>query len=409
MTTSRRAYGTGTLTHLGGDRWRFRDYHDGVRLSRVFRAPNQTAANKAVPGVRRELVDTHDRRKDADGVERERRQEWTVSRYADYYLEKWASVHLASSTRAERKRVLESVVKPAIGTVKMRDVTPTTLQDFYRRLEGRTRYDKKDGDKIAGATIWKIHTAIRALFSFAVDVMEDFQVNPAAHKAARPSMGQVGGRKRAVDVHEVESFVALVRAEKPEIAVPVMLCAWLGARRSEVLALRRKDFDLETGEVVIRRSVTETPDDGMVVREYNKTATQRVVPLDGYTIGEMRALFAEQRRQRAKLGPGWMGAKKQEDDWVCAQGNGEVIGPVHFNAVFRAFVKKHELQISPHLLRHALVSQLIAKGYDAVTISAITGHSPGVLLKTYAHAFDKRKQEAIEALGADREAARAAH
>lgn len=35
------------------------------------------------------------------------------------------------------------------------------------------------------------------------------------------------------------------------------------------------------------------------------------------------------------------------------------------------------------------------------------GHSPDVLLRTYAHAFDARKREATDALGAAREAAQA--
>ncbi len=51
---------------------------------------------------------------------------------------------------------------------------------------------------------------------------------------------------------------------------------------------------------------------------------------------------------------------------------------------------------------------MIALGFDAVTIAAMSGHSPDVLLKTYAHAFDGRKREAMEALGAARLAARAA-
>jgi hypothetical protein len=51
---------------------------------------------------------------------------------------------------------------------------------------------------------------------------------------------------------------------------------------------------------------------------------------------------------------------------------------------------------------------MIALGFDAVTIAAMTGHSPDVLLKTYAHAFDKRKREAVDKLGAARQAARQA-
>ena len=44
----------------------------------------------------------------------------------------------------------------------------------------------------------------------------------------------------------------------------------------------------------------------------------------------------------------------------------------------------------------------------AVTIAAMSGHSPEVLLTAYANAFDTHKREAMEALGEARKAARAA-
>ncbi len=59
-----------------------------------------------------------------------------------------------------------------------------------------------------------------------------------------------------------------------------------------------------------------------------------------------------------------------------------------------------------HGLRHAWCSQMIALGFDAVTIATMTGHSPDVLMRAYAHAFDKRKREAVDAMGEARKAAR---
>ena len=402
----------------GDGRWRFQvRADDGTPLSRVFRADSETAAEKALPAIRVELLERHAAKlaaaqdeRDAAGVERERRQEWTVARYADFYFEEWASKHLAASTQEECRRIIDKVIKPSIGSMRMADVTATTLTELYNRMEKQTAYGKEDGTKLAGATIWKRHNTIRAIFTFAVEVMEDFNVNPAAKRVAKPKVSQDGDVRRAVDVKEVEAFVALVQREKPEIAVPVMLSAWLGSRKSETLALKRRDFDLEAQTVTIRRSVTQgsTGEKKVVVKEWVKNTKPRTVPLDAHTVAKVRAVFAEQAQNRLRYGVGWQGGKTPADDWVCADASGEMITPNHFEAVFRAFAKKHELRMNPHLLRHALVSQLIALGYDAVTVSSITGHSPQVLLKTYAHAFDKRKQQAIQKLGTARKKARAA-
>ena len=408
MTTSRQ-YGTGSLRHLGDDRYRFQVRHEGVLLSRVFRAKNETAANKATGAIRLELIERHEQRKDAGGMEREQRQEWTVSRYADYYLEKWASVHLASTTRRRYTGVIETNVKPHIGTMRMRDVTPTTLQELYTRLGEKGSRQRGGDGALSGPSIWMVHNVMRALFSFAVDVQEDFASNPAASKAAKPGVPRTGSAKRAVDVAEVERLVKLAREDVPQIAVPVMLSAWLGTRRSETLALQWRDVDIEAAEVTVRRSVTQTPADGVVVKETTKTGKARTVPIDANTAAMLKAARTKQLEARLSFGVGWRGGRTPELDWVCALPDGTMIEPEFFANTFRAFVERNQItHITPHLLRHAFVSQLIAAGFDAVTISAITGHSPDVLLRTYAHAFDDRKRKAIATLAKARVAARAA-
>ncbi|MDP2182641.1 MAG: tyrosine-type recombinase/integrase [Actinomycetota bacterium] len=90
-------------------------------------------------------------------------------------------------------------------------------------------------------------------------------------------------------------------------------------------------------------------------------------------------------------------------------GGKPLITPEAFSVAFRTVAERNTLgHIAPHVLRHSWVSQMIAFGFDAVTIAAMTGHSPDVLLKTYAHAFDTRKRKAVEALGEARNEARAA-
>lgn len=408
--TTRRQYGTGSLRHLDDDRYRFEiRADDGARLSRVFRAKSETAANKATGAIRLELIEKHEQRKAAGGVEREQRQEWTVERYADYYLEKWASVHLASTTRRRYTGVIETNIKPNIGKMRMRDVTPTTLQELYRKLGDKGARQRGGDGALSGPSIWMVHNVLRALFSFAVDVQGDFLTNPAASKAAKPSVPRTGCAKRAVDVVEVEQLVKLACADVPQIAVPVMLSAWLGTRRSETLALQWRDVDLEGAEVTVRRSVTQTPADGVVVKETTKTGKTRTVPIDADATAALRAARAKQLEARLSFGAGWRGGRTPELDWVCALPDGAMIEPEFFANTFRAFSGRNKItDITPHLLRHAFVSQLVAMGKDAVTISAITGHSPEVLLRTYAHAFDDRKRDAIDALAEVRAAARAA-
>ncbi len=154
--------------------------------------------------------------------------------------------------------------------------------------------------------------------------------------------------------------------------------------------------------------LTQTPTDGVAVKS-TKTGKQRTIPLDAHTVAGLRAIQRERRERRLSLGPKhWHGADSATDDYLATTPDGAMIEPDLFTNSFRTLAKQNKLaHITPHVLRHAWVSQMIALGFDAVTIATMTGHSPDVLMRTYAHAFDKRKREAVEALGEARREARA--
>lgn len=50
-------------------------------------------------------------------------------------------------------------------------------------------------------------------------------------------------------------------------------------------------------------------------------------------------------------------------------------------------------------LRHLACTRMLAAGVDVATAASITGHTPQVLLETYAHVFAHRRREAVAALG----------
>lgn len=406
---TRRPHGTGSLQHRGGDRWRFQiRAEDGKPLSRVFTAKNRTEANKATGKVKAELLDAYEQSKDAAGVERDRRQAWTVERYVDHYMTAWAPHHLEDTTRARYKSIYKHNVCPYIGKVRMVDVTPAVLTNLYATLGSENARVRGGDGALSGSTISTVHNVLRSLFSFAVDIEGDFPTNPAASKAARPKVDTTPPPRRGLTIAEVEAFVKRANDKAPHIAVPVMLSAYLGTRRGETVGLRWIDVDFAAGTITVRRSVSYTAESGLRVKS-TKTGKQRTIPLDPHTLSELKRIQKEQRIARLRFGRGWAGAESPSEDYIAIEPNGAGFRPDVFGAFFRTFCEQQEIVgITPHMLRHAWVSQMIALGFDAVTIAAMSGHSPDVLLKTYAHAFDARKREAMDALGAARTAARGA-
>ncbi len=407
--TTRRLYGTGSLRHLGGDRYRFQIRADGKLLSRVFRARNQTEANKAAGDVRRELLEQHERCGNLAGAEREERRQWTVKQYSAYYFQRWAPYHLADTSRARYLSIHTHQIIPNIGAMKMAEVTPSDLTTMYQTLASKGSRLRGGDGALSGLTIATTHNIVRALFSFACDVEGDFPTNPAQSKAARPNVERNGRKLSALDMAAVETFIARVDSEAPHIAVPVMLSAYLGTRRGETVGLRWSDVDYGAESITVRRSVSYTQADGLKVKD-TKTHKERTIPLDADTLAWLKSVQLEQRQERLKFGRGWNGGTTPADDYIAAAPDGTVVRPDVFGAFFRTYCKQREITgITLHGLRHTWVSQMIALGFDAVTIAAMSGHSPDVLLTVYAHAFDARKREAMEALGEARRAARAAN
>jgi len=399
----RRAKGTGALRDLGEGRWQVAVYVDGKRMTRVYTASGVTAANKAADAVRTALVADRKLVANAEGVKREERRKWTVAQYIAFYFREWAPDHLANTTRERYSQITKHQIIPHIGAKLMSEVTVNDLAKMYAALAGKG--SRRYSGTLAGQTILTVHMVVRAIFAFACDVQKDFTENPARDKAAKPKIEQAV-KKRGLDVAEVERFVTLAREQAPDIAVPVMLAAYLGTRRGETLALRWCDLDAGAGELTVRRAVTQTPTYGVAVKT-TKTGKQRIIPLDADTLATLKTVQREQREQRMALGKGWQGAKAPADDYIATTPTGAGIAPDAFANAFRTLAKQNKLtSVTPHILRHAWVSQMIALGFDAVTIAAMTGHSPDVLLRTYAHAFDGRKREAVDALGEARAAAR---
>lgn len=403
----RRPKGSGSLRQLDAKRWQITVKSQGANASRVFTARNATQAQRTADAIKVDLLRTlSDTTTDADAA-REVRQTWTVERYVEHYFEKYAPYHLAPTTRQRYRSLADNQVVPFIGKKRMAEVTASDLAKLYVTLQTPAARKRGKG-ALAPLTIWHAHTFIEALFTFAVEIEQDVDKNPARAKKARPQVERAGRKPQALDVAEVERFVEIVRNEAPDIFPAVAVSAYLGTRRGETLALRWSDFDMKSATVTVRRSISKTAAEGIVVKS-TKTKQHRHIPLDEYALADIREHMKAQRAQRVAFGMGWRGASTPAEDYVCASPDGSVLDPNVYSERFRVIARRHKMaHITPHVLRHAWVSQMIALGFDAVTVAAMSGHSPDVLLTTYAHAFDERKREAMNALGNARKQAREA-
>jgi len=166
------------------------------------------------------------------------RRAYTVAQLCDRYLKEHAEVHKKASSVAEDRRLIDTRVRPALGTIKADAVTRDDVMRLHHSLRA-TPYE-------ANRTL--------ALLSKVFNLAEAWRVrplqsNPCAHvkrfaerKRERffsaDELGRLG--KALADAEHA-------RTEKPGAIAAIKLLALTGCRRGEVLALRWEHVGLEAG------------------------------------------------------------------------------------------------------------------------------------------------------------------
>lgn len=92
-------------------------------------------------------------------------------------------------------------------------------------------------------------------------------------------------------------------------------------------------------------------------------------------------------------------SKRDDSRLVIVNQAGEPLHPSTWGHMFNDHVKALGLRrIRLHDLRHTAATLMLQAGVAPVVVAGILGHSPAVLLSTYAHALPNAKRDAMDVL-----------
>lgn len=165
-----------------------------------------------------------------------------------------------------------------------------------------------------------------------------------------------------------------------------------GCRRGEAVGLRWDCVDFDTGVIVIKRSVLYDSKRG-IFEGPTKTGNVRAVKIAPQTLQLLRAIRSAQIESGMKDGRGW-----DKNGFVFAREDGIPINPDSVTCWFRKFSAENGLpHIHPHAFRHTAASIMIANGIDLVTTANELGHANATTTATiYAHQITVAKAKASE-------------
>ena len=368
----RRGNGEGTITRRKDGRWEARytaDTGTGPKRKVLYGKTRAEAAEKLTKAMA-----------DRDGGLVFDTNNQTVGEYLARWLNDSVRGSVKPITFESYERLVRVHIVPALGRVKLKNLSPAHLQAFYRnRLDAG----------LSPRTVRYLHALMHRSLKQAL--RWNLVHSNVAKAVDPPKMPRAD--MRAMSPKQTRLFLEAAREDRLEALY--VLAVHCGLRQGELLALRWEDVDLETGTLRVSRTLSRTKD-GPIFTAPKTAKSRRTVRL---TTGAVEALKRHSERQAEEIVR--MDTLYQDQGLVFAS---EVGTPLNrHNVNFRSFKPLLERAGLPnirfHDLRHTCATLLLGRSVHPKFVQELLGHATiAITLDTYSHVLPNMGDQASRAM-----------
>lgn len=312
----------------------------------------------------------------------------TLGELLDEFCREHGDRNLEAKT-VERYRQDGAYLSAELRATPLNEITAVNFTREWNRLResGGHHRRTREARPLSTKTVRNIAGFVSSAFTRALS-WGLVQSNPVT-ASSRPR----GGEKRPSIALTPEQHRLMVDASTHWI-VPTILevCAGLGARRGEVLALRWSD--IVGDEVTIGRSLSQTKQT-LRFKEPKTAAGYRTLTIPGSTLGVLEQHRVKQLEFRRQFADEY----HADLDLIFCNPEGTPLKPDSISSAVSLLCRKLKLPkgASLHTQRHTHGSQLLVGGMEISAVSARLGHSsPHVTAKVYSHILNGRDRKAAE-------------
>jgi integrase len=330
-------------------------------------------------GQRKQITKTFDNYEDAETFFAQSRLGDIVPRTRDTFdawADRWLERKRAAGLRPQTLGGYASDLahpRDAFGGDRIQEITEEQVESLVSRLAGEGRSRRMTG---------KMLGTLRSVFQLALR-KNVIKVNPAA---AVEALGRPARARDALTTVELEKLRHAIAGDPWEACWMLTLA---GLRRSELLALRWPDFDLETGSLSITKARPIVGGE-----QGTKTARgARVLPLDA----ERQQLLLQLRERQVE----YYGEEFVDAGYICVNEFGRPMRPEDWSRRWRALCVGTEGVRDNHTLhaaRHSTVTFMRNAGVPDHIVAAWHGHDEVVMRQTYSHAHIDQLKHASASL-----------
>lgn len=362
--------GDGSVFLRKDGRWEGRivvGYKDnGYAKTKSVTAPTKTECEEKLKKLREDCGRRSERIK----------PEMTFGDWIDFWYQNFTKPKLRETTQACYEGRIYTHIIPEIGHIQLNKLTQNDLQQFYARLKkgGRKKFVEKHGEGLSDRMVRSCHTTCRSALQKAI--AEDLiRINPADGCKLPPKKSK---EMQILTPQEVIRF--LTQAKEEGYYELFLLELTTGMRRGEIIGLKWRDLNLQTGELHISRQIVKVGSKNVATTPKTKSSIRTIIlPAD------MVELLAEMKENKTCE---WM--------FPSPVNLGEPRNPSAVYYRFQLILERARCKkVRFHDLRHTFATMALENGMDIKTLSAMIGHvSAETTLNIYSHITNSMQQQA---------------
>ncbi|MCC2087954.1 site-specific integrase [Mammaliicoccus sciuri] len=290
----------------------------------------------------------------------------TFNQVTDRYME-YAIGRKKDTSIYNQKNLIDTLLRPSFGHLKINDITPTHIMKFYNDIL----------PSYSNSYLSNIRRNFSAIFNFAVNFYGiERNVVKIVELPKKPEQKIL----KFWTYDQFYKFLDVVDNIVYRNAFLVLF--WSGIRKGELLALRIKDIDFKNHTISIMFNWN-----GKEITSVKNTPSERIINIPDHVIQELVKLIDHHKEY---------GRIEEDTDFLFSvKALTKPMSPANVNKKLREYIELTDLpQIRVHHLRHSHVALLINHNIPMYTISKHLGHSNiQTTANIYGHLYPNTEKE----------------
>ena len=285
----------------------------------------------------------------------------TVATWLLQWLDGYVTSNLSPKTNESYQHELRHYIIPRLGGIRLNELRPHHIQDYI--VEALSVGRKRSAGGLSHRTVQYHYRILSKALDDAIR-MGLLAVNPCKGiRPPRPARYDIP----AIGQDDLMRLMAAMKTSAYYLYYHTLMLT--GLRRSELLALKWRDLDLDLASMYVAHSLHRLDDGTVIIKEPKTPSSRRMVDLPPSLALLLRHYREDQQLQRVILG-----SSLKDEDFVFCHDDGSPFNP---STVTHSFSKVAVLAGMPHLrlhdLRHIHATMLLKAGYPPSYCSGAAG------------------------------------